>query len=279
MNKPAIPRLMWVTDRSRQTASTTEIAADVLAAGVDAIHIRERSLPNAELAQLAASLIATCGERATVIINSNVAVAKQLGTGLHLPESVPIEGSHLAAFPLVGRSVHSPESASRSGNFDYVIAGHVFETASKAQLPPLGTEGLAAIVTRSPAPVLAIGGIKPENVGAILATGAHGIAVMSGIGSAKDPRAAAETYRWAIDQVANQPTTRSRAMPIELTVNGKVLELPGPLTIQEFLDSKKLHKSMVVVEYNGAILKRDQFESVTLSSGDMLEVVHFVGGG
>ncbi|MBX3069644.1 MAG: sulfur carrier protein ThiS [Thermomicrobiales bacterium] len=66
---------------------------------------------------------------------------------------------------------------------------------------------------------------------------------------------------------------------IELTINGKPVELSEPLTVQGFLDSKKLHRSMVVVEYNGTILKRAQFDEIVLASGDVLEVVHFVGGG
>lgn len=68
-------------------------------------------------------------------------------------------------------------------------------------------------------------------------------------------------------------------MTIEVTINGRPTALDKPMTVQEFLDLKKLHRNMVVVEHNGTILKRPQFDEITINSGDTLEVVHFVGGG
>ncbi|MGE3797554.1 MAG: sulfur carrier protein ThiS, partial [Thermomicrobiales bacterium] len=204
-------------------------------------------------------------------------IARELGVGVHYPENADI-ADEASGFPLVGRSVHSPESAVAIDGVDYVVAGHVFETGSKAGSQPLGVEGLAAIVAASSAPVLAIGGITPDRVQAVLETGAHGIAVMSGIVSAEDPARAAEAYRAAL-QVSKSKMQGTISMPISLTVNGKTVEIKRPLTIQAFLDSRNLHRNMVVVEHNGVILKKSQFGEVQLASGDVLEVVHFVGGG
>lgn len=53
---------------------------------------------------------------------------------------------------------------------------------------------LEALVSRVSIPVIAIGGIVPENVRAIRSTGAAGIAVMSGIWNADDPKSNAERY-------------------------------------------------------------------------------------
>ncbi|MCC6945273.1 MAG: thiamine phosphate synthase [Thermomicrobiales bacterium] len=203
---PLIPRLMWVTDRHRQAHPTIDIAAGVTHAGVDAIHVREKDLSSSELRALVESIQAVAGD-CLVIVNGDVTIAQQCGAGLHLAESAPLDGSEPSGIPLLGRSVHSPESAAASEAFDYVIAGHVFATGSKSGSRPLGLDGLAAIVREAPGPALAIGGITPENTATVLATGAHGVAVMTGIGSASDPVSVARQYRDAIDQFLANDTT------------------------------------------------------------------------
>ncbi len=65
----------------------------------------------------------------------------------------------------------------------------------------------------------------------------------------------------------------------EVTVNGKSVTLEESMTIQEFLEMKGLHQNMVVVEHNGLILKKVDFPNARLGPGDVVEVVHFVGGG
>ena len=132
--------------------------------------------------------------------------------------------------------MHSPESAAATADVDYLVAGHVFETSSKSGRPPLGLSGLASIVKRTNLPVLAIGGVAPENVEAILDTGAHGAAVMSGIGSASDPGNATRAYRAAIDRIRSQQTGE-KAMAIHLTVNGKEVDLERAVSIQAFLEA------------------------------------------
>lgn len=274
-----LPRLMWVTNPRRQSLTTPEIAREVVSAGVDAIHVRERDLPTEQLLKLVADVLNVVGDRAQIIVNTNVTVARELGVGLHLPEALVHTDIDRTGIHLCGRSVHSPSSASASIGCDYVIAGHVYETGSKDGLSPLGLHGLRSIVAASPVPVLAIGGISAERVADVFAAGVTGIAVMSGIGSAEDPQAAARAYRSAIDNVVASQLNKSGGGPIALTVNGKPVEIASSLTIQGFLDSKKLHRTMVVVEHNGTILKRNQFDTIQLASGDVLEVVHFVGGG
>jgi len=69
-----------------------------------------------------------------------------------------------------------------------VIAGPVFETSSKPGYgPALGPEGLALVAKTCPVPVIAIGGINPENTPDCVLAGAAGIAVMGGVMRAKDP--------------------------------------------------------------------------------------------
>jgi thiamine biosynthesis protein ThiS len=67
---------------------------------------------------------------------------------------------------------------------------------------------------------------------------------------------------------------------VALTVNGDPRTVAPNTTLSAFLASLSLDPRPVVVELNRAILRdRDAFASVVLGDGDVLEIVHFVGGG
>ncbi len=66
---------------------------------------------------------------------------------------------------------------------------------------------------------------------------------------------------------------------IQVTVNGEEREIPAGSTVRELLESLELHPKLVVVERNREILKRDSYGDVEVEAGDVLELVHFVGGG
>ena len=67
---------------------------------------------------------------------------------------------------------------------------------------------------------------------------------------------------------------------LALTVNGEARSVAAGTTLSAFLASLKLDPRMVVVEHNRTILRdRDAYASLALAEGDVLEIVHFVGGG
>jgi thiamine biosynthesis protein ThiS len=67
---------------------------------------------------------------------------------------------------------------------------------------------------------------------------------------------------------------------LPLTVNGGPHAVPVGTTLADLLDGLGLDARMVVVERNGTIQRdRDQFGTLRLEPGDVLELVHFVGGG
>lgn len=67
---------------------------------------------------------------------------------------------------------------------------------------------------------------------------------------------------------------------VSLTVNGEERELPAGSSIADLLRAHELDPRMVVVEHNREILRdRDGYPSIKLSDGDVIEIVHFVGGG
>ncbi|MDX1623403.1 MAG: sulfur carrier protein ThiS [Gemmatimonadota bacterium] len=67
--------------------------------------------------------------------------------------------------------------------------------------------------------------------------------------------------------------------PLEITVNGERREAEPGATVAGFLERHDLDPDVVVVERNGEILPREAFGRTELEPGDVLEVVHFVGGG
>lgn len=66
---------------------------------------------------------------------------------------------------------------------------------------------------------------------------------------------------------------------IRVTVNGDDREIAAGQTVKAFLESLELHPGLVVVERNREILERDRYGEVEVEAGDVLELVHFVGGG
>jgi thiamine biosynthesis protein ThiS len=66
---------------------------------------------------------------------------------------------------------------------------------------------------------------------------------------------------------------------MKLKINGEEKEIGDGLSIAALLDQLQVRPARVVVERNREIVPRDTYGSILLSEGDMLEIVHFVGGG
>jgi len=101
---------------------------------------------------------------------------------------------------LLGVSVHGPDEAKKAeeGGADYLVVGTIFPSPSHPGRSGAGPERVAAVSGRSRLPALAIGGITPERVRAVRESGAHGVAVLSGIWDAEDPGAALDRYLGAL---------------------------------------------------------------------------------
>lgn len=184
------PRICLVTDRRRLAGVADDrerldalvgIVERAARAGVDLIQIRERDLPARALVDLTRRAVRACRDtRARVVVNDRVDVALAAQAhGVHLRADSPPAGRVRAVAPegwLVGRSVHSETEAvevAAAGGVDYLVAGPVFATRSKAAgHPTLGVEALARIVARVRVPVLAIGGLTLATIPAVVAVGA-----------------------------------------------------------------------------------------------------------
>jgi len=66
---------------------------------------------------------------------------------------------------------------------------------------------------------------------------------------------------------------------LNITLNGKKMEVEKPITLIELLELKGIEHEKVIVEYNYDILVRDDWNSTILDDNDNVEVLKFVGGG
>lgn len=191
------PRLMLVTDRRRSRTPLPDLVEAACSGGADAIQLREPDLRDDDIRQLASTLAGICAGRALLVVNNRPSIAIELGAGLHLPEAA--DPVCPWTFSFLSRAVHSPEAGARALGCDALVAGHVFASASKPGKPPLAVSGLRTIISATPLPVVAIGGIDAENAADAVAAGAHGVAVIASIAEASRPEAAARAIRRAVD--------------------------------------------------------------------------------
>lgn len=68
-------------------------------------------------------------------------------------------------------------------------------------------------------------------------------------------------------------------MTVKLTINGEAREVPDALTVRGLLEHLELTAGPVAVEVNRSIVPRAEHATHALAEGDVLELVHLVGGG
>jgi thiamine-phosphate pyrophosphorylase len=146
-----------------------------------------------------------------LVINDRVDVALAAeADGVHVgPDDMAVEDARrlLGSRAIVGLSVKSVAEAEAApvASIDYVGSGGVYATLSKQQKnAPIGPEGLKRIIDalrrRVPEmPVCGIAGIDAGNAAAVIGAGANGVAVISALSLAPDPKAAARVLRGIVD--------------------------------------------------------------------------------
>ena len=182
-------RLYAVTDRSWVGIQTLlEQIESSLLGGTTLVQLREKYLSDCEFIQEAISVKRLC-ERFGVplLINDNVNVALRSGAdGVHLgQDDLPLQEARKMLGPnkIIGISTHTVEEAmeAEQGGADYVGVGSVFATQTKLDANVLSIDYIREICQAVTIPVVAIGGIKEENMDVLRNTGVAGIAVVSAI--------------------------------------------------------------------------------------------------
>jgi len=170
-----------------------ELAKMTLEAGVRIIQFREKKMSTKRMFEIARRLRKMTEEYdATFIVNDRVDLALAVGAdGVHVgQDDLPVEVVREIFDGIIGVSAHTVDEAKRAERFaDYLGVGPVFGTKTKKDArEPIGVEGLRKIVRSVSIPVVAIGGINRSNVLEVLKTGVVGVAVISAIAGAKDPK-------------------------------------------------------------------------------------------
>lgn len=216
-----VPRLHLVTDdRVLADPAFLQAARDVLTvSGPDvALHLRGPGTTGRTLFRLAADLVPRARSAgAWLVVNDRVDVAASVGAsavqlaGRSLPvaEVRALQRRGLLAPELaVGASVHDPDEAGGATAADWLVVGTLFGTPSHPGRPGAGP-GLVTRVGRATAlPLVGIGGISPDRVAAVLAAGAHGVAILRGVWAPPggSPARAVKGYLQAIDDARQAPT-------------------------------------------------------------------------
>jgi thiamine-phosphate pyrophosphorylase len=193
--------LYLVTDRSQSRGrDLLWVLQQALDGGVKAIQLREKDLGGKELFDLAEKTRELCIRYdARLLINDRIDVALGVDAdGVQVGNaSIPIDTARRLLGPrkLLGASTHSLAEAQQAeqNGADFILFGPVYFTPSKAVYgEPQGLAALKKIVEKISSPVYAIGGIKPENINDVRATGIRGVALISAITNAENPKEATQ---------------------------------------------------------------------------------------
>ncbi|MFP4379068.1 MAG: thiamine phosphate synthase [Candidatus Sumerlaeia bacterium] len=189
-------RLMAIVSLPEHPRKNLAHIGALLEGGVGAIMLRDHDAEDGAFLKQARKLREiTAKHQALLIINKRVNIAEVCGAdGVHLGfRSLPWEQARSAIGPerLLGFSTHNLDEIDRAreAGADYVTYGPVFPTPSKAGLVECcGLDGLREACAHATIPVLALGGINPENAEALWQTGIAGLAAIRGLVDVDNPR-------------------------------------------------------------------------------------------
>ena len=190
--------LYAVTDRTwLGGASLSWAVKEALTGGITLLQLREKNLTDREMLQEAQELLPLCHRHGVpLIINDRVQVALDAGAdGVHLGQE---DMSPREARAILGPDAIIGVSARTVG------VGAVFSTSTKTDAQNISPETLRQICQAVHIPVVAIGGISPDNILELLGCGIQGVAVVSSIFAQKNIAQAASRLRALSEQIIVQ---------------------------------------------------------------------------
>ena len=179
-----------------------EVVLAAVAGGVTAVQLRRKDHAARAFVEEARALAAALRARGVpLIVNDRVDVALAAGAdGVHVGQDdlpIPDVRRLVGETLVIGLSVTSVAEARAldPALVDYAGIGPVFATPSKPDAAlPLGLDGTRAVCgvcDGLAVPTVAIGGIGAANAAVVQGTGVRGLAVISAVCAADDPRSAA----------------------------------------------------------------------------------------
>ena len=183
-----LPKLYPITDARLCGLSHAEQVRRLSVGGATFIQLREKHKDASGFYREAEEALRVArSRRVRLIINDRVDIALALSAdGVHLgQDDLPPAAARelLGEKAIIGLSTHSVEQAIEAARFsvDYIAIGPIFETSSKENPDPVvDLEGLRRVRQAiGHIPLVAIGGIREENIREVLAAGADSVAVIS----------------------------------------------------------------------------------------------------
>jgi thiamine-phosphate pyrophosphorylase len=202
-----VGRLHLLTDTVLQARfSHVELTELAIAGGADTIQFRQKSGATREMIEVARQMKKLCEESdVKFIVNDRIDVAIASGAdGVHLGQAdfpIPLARELLGEGRIIGGSAATIDEARKclSEGADYVGFGPVYPTTSKDDAGPVsGIDILKQVVEAIPLPIIAIGGVSPENTPEVILAGARGIAVISAVCCQEDPERATRALHGAL---------------------------------------------------------------------------------
>ena len=193
--------LYGVTDRTwLDGRDLADVVEQSILGGVTMVQLREKDLAHDAFLEEARRIGQICRRHGVpFLIDDDVELAAAVGAdGVHVGQHDMEAGMARAKVGpdmLLGVSAQTVEQALRAqaAGADYLGVGAVFPTGTKTDAEAVSYDTLKAICEAVDIPVVAIGGIGPDNVAKLAGSGICGVAVVSVLYAQKDPCAAART--------------------------------------------------------------------------------------
>jgi thiamine-phosphate pyrophosphorylase len=203
VTRPRLAGLYAIADTQYlDDAHLMPAVGEATAGGAGIVQYRDKKHVAADRARQVTELASLCRQHgALFIINDDVELAKQVrAAGVHLGRddvSIAQARAQLGSRAIIGVSCYNELARAvraQAEGADYVAFGSFFPSRTKPQAVRAGLELLCEAKQKLHIPVVAIGGITPENGAHLLAAGADALAVIEGVFGQADVRAAAERY-------------------------------------------------------------------------------------
>lgn len=201
-------RLYGVTDQMwlKEGETLCSVCAEVLSSGVTFLQIREKDISPDAFTQQAKALKALCNaHQVPFVVNDSVEIALEIGAdGVHVGQS-DLQGRDIRRLigsdKILGITAGTVAQAiaAQAAGADYIGVGAVFATTTKQNARNLTGDTLRQIAQSVTIPVVAIGGINAQNIMELAGSGVDGVAVVSAIFAAENPRQATAHLRQLAD--------------------------------------------------------------------------------
>lgn len=194
--------LYAITGEASSPGELVDRVARAICGGAVLVQYRDKSGDAARRQREAAALLELCRSgNVPLIVNDDLALARLIGAdGVHLgKDDAPLTEARatLGREAIIGVSCYDSLDRAllaRDAGADYVAFGSFFPSPTKPTAVRASPDLLRAARSRIDLPIVAIGGITPENGARLIEAGADLLAVVHGVFGMPDPEAAARRY-------------------------------------------------------------------------------------